>query len=465
MMLRVIAAVAAATASQQLSPPVPDYPLDSVRFPYLTSPERDSVLTDVQLGMESDDRTASAVAARMRLGDFGYVGGQVGQRQSEAFVSTWRGGLRLMEQRGLLELRSDYRMRRARADAALLRRRDDQGSGWVLSLAGDYRINPDLEVGAGLVRDSDSQTRGLDERFLGSEFLRVRYQKGTRLEAQLLATSFRQRTVGGLNVDGDRLDLTGVGIGLGAEWRGGLRYEWQRGPLGRELASFEADVTAPVPLLRRLVLTAGTTQRWEAEVRRYQDQLRAGLTLYARRFQLARTGEAASRTLRLARRAAELGLNERRVFTDPELRRFRERLALSPAGSELSADLDALYAAQIAERNVPVLGFEYQLIRDETAGRVDHVYQGTLGIPWPVWAIVGSDRAVPFVTVSYVHTESEFDSGFRNAFRSVIADVELNREMLLRVRWNEPARAPLHAALRRGPPPRFEVGLVYALGR
>jgi len=458
-------AVAAATTSQQLAPPPPDYPLNSLRFPILTSPERDSVLTDVQLGMESDDGTASALGGRMRLGDFGYVGAQLGQRRSEAFVSTWRGGLRVSEQRGLLELGSDYRARRLRGELGVVRRRDDEGSGWVTTLAGDFRIDGDLEVGAGIQRDSDSQTRGLDERFLGSEFLRVRYQKGTRLEAQLLATRFRQRTVGGINVDGSRLDLTGVGVGLGAEWRGGLRYEWQQGPLGRELASFDADVIAPVPLLRQFVVTAGTPPRWEAEVRRFEDRVRAGLTFYARPYQLSRTGEAAARTLGLARRAAELGLNERRVFTDPELRSFRERLALSPAASELRAEIDALYAAQIAERNVPVLGFEYQLIRDETAGRVDQIYQGTLGIPWPVTAFFGADQAVPFLTVSYVHTDSEFDSGFRNAFRSVIADVELNRDVLIRVRWNEPARAPLHAALRRGPSPRFEVGLIYAMGR
>jgi hypothetical protein len=465
MMLKVLAAVAAATASQQLQPPPPDYPVDSLRFPLWTSPEREDLLTDVQLGIESDDGTASALGGRMRLGEWGYVGAQLGQRRSEAFVSTWRGRLQVAEQRGLLELSSDYRARRLRGEAGLVRRRDDEGSGWVLNLEGAYRVQPDLEVSAGLVRDSDAETRGLDERFLGSEFIRVLYQRGTLLEAQLLATSFRQRTVGGINVDGDRLDLSGVGLGLGAEWRGGLRYEWQRGPLGRELASFEADVTAPVPWLQKLVVNAGTTHRWEAKVRRYEDQLRAGLTFYARPYLHARAGQVAARTLSLQRRAAELGLNERRVFTGPELRGFRERLALSPAGSELRAELDALYAAQLAERNVPVLGFEYRLIRDETAGRVDEIYQATLGVPWPVWSVLGSGPAVPFVTLSYVHTVSDFDSGFHNAYRSVVADVELNRETSLRVRWNEPSRAPLHAALRRGPPPRFEVGLVYALGR
>jgi hypothetical protein len=372
--------------------------------------------------------------------------------------------LRLAEQRGLLEFGADYRARRWRGEAELVKRRDDQGSGWVLGLEGSFRIDADLEVGAGISRDSDPETRGLDERFIESEFVRARYQKGTRLEAELLATSFRQRTVGGINVDGDRIDLSAVGLGFGFEWRGGLRYEWQRGPLGRELARLEGDVTAPLPLLRQVVLTAGTTQRWEAEVRRFEDRVRAGIGLYARPFTLARAGMAAARTLHLQRRARELGLNERRSFTGPELRAFRERLALSPAGSELRAELDALYLAQITERNVPLLGFEYELIRDEIGGRRDEIYQGTLGVPWPPWPIF-SREAARFVTLRYVHTDSGFDTGFRESFRSVIADIELNRESLIRVRWNEPARAPLHAALRQGPPPRFEVSLIYAQGR
>lgn len=464
MMLHVVAAVAAVTASQQLERPLANYPLDALRFPFLTSPERENPLTDVGIGLESDDGTAGAVGGRIRLGDFGYVGGQVGQRSSEAFVTTWRGGARVSEHRGLVDARADYRAGRFSGDLKLTKRRDDEGSGWVTALEGGYRVGLDLEVDVGLQRDSDPQTRGLDERFLGSEFVRVRYQRGTGLEAELLATSFRQRTVGGLNVDGDRIDLRAVGIGLGAEWRGGMRYEWQRGPLGRELADLDADVVAPIPYVRRLVLTAGTTQRWEARVRRFEDRVRTGLTLYTRSYRHARASETAARTRSLVQKAYELGLNERYVFGDTELRAFRERLALSPSGSELRAEIDALHAAQIADRNVPLLGFEYELIRDEVAGRRDEVYQGVLGIPWPILSFA-SGTSVPFVTLRYMHTDSEFDSGFRNAFRSVVADVELNREVLLRVRWNEPARAPLHAALRRGPPPRVEVSLVYAHGR
>jgi len=446
--------------------PAPDYPVDAARFPFLTETGRQSRITDFGISVQGEDRTSPAATARLRTGHWGFVAAQLGHLRSGLELSTHRGNAFVTEQRGRLDLGASYRLSRVRLDTHVFRRRDDQGSGWVLDASAGLRVTPDLELIGGLVDESDRATLGIDDRRLDTEYLRVLYQSGTRFEAAVEVAQFEQRTVGGINVEGSELKASGVGVALGTEWRGGFRYEWLEGRLGRVFGEAELDVTAPIPLVRRLVVTGGTGQRWEPGLGRFEERVEAGVAFHARRYRLARDGEVASRVLRLARRANELGYNERRVFDDAGLRAFRERLALSPARGELLPEVDALYRAQIAERNVPLLGIGFQKVENEIEGRLSRTVRVSFGIPWPPAALFEPrESAVRFITVSFAHTNHSFDSGFESRQREAAVDVELNRDMSLVVRWAEPSRTPLHAALRRGPSPEFEVALVYAQGR
>jgi len=446
--------------------PAPDYPVDTARFPFLTEAGRQNRITDVGISVEGEDRTSPAAAARLQTGNWGYVAAQLGHLRSGLELSTYRGRGFATEERGRLDLGASYRLSRVRVDAHVFRRRDDQGSGWVMEASAGLRVTPDLELIGGILDESDRATLGIDDRRLDTEYLRVLYQRGTRFEATLEVAKFEQRTVGGINVEGSELRGDGVGVFLGTEWRGGLRHEWLEGRLGRVFGEAELDVTAPIPRLRRLVVTGGTGQRWEPGLGRFEERLGAGIAFHARRYRLARDGEVARRVLRLASRAHALGYNERRVFDAAGLRAFRERLALSPARDELLPELDALYRAQVAERNVPLLGVAYQKVENEIEGRLSRTVRLSLGIPWPPGAFVEPrESAVRFITLSFAHTDHSFDSGFASQQREAALDVELNRDTSLVVRWAEPNRTPLHAALRRGPSPEFEVALVYSQGR
>ena len=65
-----------------------------------------------------------------------------------------------------------------------------------------------------------------------------------------------------------------------------------------------------------------------------------------------------------------MGYNERRVHTLDGRRALRERLSLSAKRQELANEIEALYQAQVRDRNVPHLGFEWVFTRDPVFGSV-----------------------------------------------------------------------------------------------
>ncbi len=130
------------------------------------------------------------------------------------------------------------------------------------------------------------------------------------------------------------------------------------------------------------VATARTRQEWQPGVERFLREYRGGVTYFGRHFRFARSSEFAEELLRTTRRVNELGYNERRVYDVAALRSLRERLSTSSHRDELASDIDALYRAQVRDRNVPQLGFELIVAVDELVGSEINSYRMFVGVPW-----------------------------------------------------------------------------------
>ena len=190
------------------------------------------------------------------------------------------------------------------------------------------------------------------------------------------------------------------------------------------------------------------------------------LALHARRVVLPRAGEAARRTTELARLANRLGANTARRHDDLTRRALREQAGLAPHRAELAEAVDALYAAQVAERLVPLVGVEATVGRDTVRGIRSRSYRAFVGAPWPLglpWR--RDDEAVPFVRVSYARTEARHDVAPTTVDWDASAAVELNREHSLVATWSRPGRTPLDLVRVTSTAKSFRVAYVYARGR
>ena len=165
----------------------------------------------------------------------------------------------------------------------------------------------------------------------------------------------------------------------------------------------EGGVTAGalVPLAARLVAEGGAEVRLERGAGLRAHEYRGALTWFGRRFYPRRASESASRALELARRATRLGGNERSRSRDDDRRAQRERLALSRGREDLRGEIDALYRAQVAEREVPLLGVELVDAEDALPGVATRTVRGFVGVPWPpAWPWRANEAAVPFLRAS-----------------------------------------------------------------
>ncbi len=172
-----------------------------------------------------------------------------------------------------------------------------------------------------------------------------------------------------------------------------------------------ADVRAAFRFAQYFVATARTSQEWQPGVERFLRDHRVGLTFFGRRFRFARSSESAEAVLPLTRRANELGYNERRVYDIDGLRALRERLSLSPAGVELADSIDALYLAEIRERNVPQLGFEVAQTTDELTGSESNAYSVFIAGPWRLaWPFSRGEARTEFARLEWVTRDQRFPS-------------------------------------------------------
>lgn len=443
----------------------PSYPLGPLRFPSLTTPGHPFVLTDLRYGVRAQESTAQTLEARLRVGTWGFLGVEfVGERR-ELSLATQRLNLLFAANQDRYDAQARFRASRFLLQTTATRRTPAQGKGWLLDGQAVVRLNPNLEALGGYFEDTDtSPRRALRTRVLRQGFFGFLYQHDASWDLSARNTRARVRTEAGPEQDLNRWNANGNGLLAGVEWDAEVSYERTDGPFRRREGF--VDLGASTPLGGHWLPEVRYSTNWEPGVLRFERELSAGLTFFGRRIRLGRAGEAARRTVELARRACELGYNERRAHDENGRRALRERLALSPRREELREAIDALYQAEVAERNVPQAGFEVSDGSDRVRGTKTRTYHGFLGVPWrPAWPFHRSEEAVPFLRADYVRSEQRFESGFATVTQELSLEAELNREMSVVLRWSRSDQGPLAVAREVARTRTIELEYVYAFGR
>ena len=465
--------LAATAVGLLLQTPDPEYPLGKLRFPSLAEPADPVSLVDLNYQFSEAGSVVQSFESRIRLRSFAFVSGEVRDQRRGAFFSTERIDVGLTEENGRYVLEGGYRAarwlmrgraeRRPRFTALPGAASDEENGGWVLDTRWAFRINSDLEILAELLGDTESSTT-FPTRPLRRGGLGFLYQRGNHLEMFTNVSRSRIRTEGGLEYDLGRAEAGVLYYRGGFELQSVFAWAESDGRLG-STEGF-ASLRLAAELGRHVLATASTANRWEPGVKRFEQDIRGGITLFARLHHFFRGGEVGPRVLALTRRAYDLGYNERRVYDLDGLRALRERLSLSTRAEELTADLNELYRAEVRERNVPHVGVELAQSSNDVVGVESWTYRLFAAVPWPVnWPFFRDEDAVDFVRVEYLYEELEFTANLLTHRRELTIETALNREITARFRWLDPARTPEDISLFLIRPSRIELEFDYAFGR
>jgi len=442
----------------------PLYPVPSAERD-LTAPAQPMVLTDLSWAASETTSTEQAIAARARIGSFGFLSAQVSGELRGVGFETQHLRLDYTERQGSHSLDLAWRAHRLLATLALDRRGPGQGEGVVAATALGVRLNRDLELTASFQQDSDADNVvPLAGRVVRAGGLGALWQHGTRLELSGELFRERLRTSGFIDEDRSRAAAGAVFSPSIAELGLACSLEAVDGRFARRQWLVETDNA--VRLLPRLVLSQASRTRYEPGIGAFENRFGGGLTLYARRHSFARSGEAARRMRALAYRGFELGMNERRAPGDDERRAFRERLALAPERTLLRDDLLALHAAQEAERNVPLLGAALSRGWNETNGTSDWRWSATLGVPWrPLFPWQSREATADFLRVQYEGTRTHYKPGVTAVDHGVNLRVFLNREIEAFFGWSKPGITPADIIRLQSSGRRLDVAVSYLFGQ
>ncbi len=444
----------------------PAYPVTSTLVP-CTRASCDGVdLVGLTVGVGGGDAPESDLGARVQVLDRAFVGARV-SRDTRAFqVTTRRLDLGVDHTDGRLGFRGGYRASRLLVEARSRRDADFDGGGWRHEVDAALRMGPDLEflvggsqataVEAGLSATSERQRRQLSGGLL--------WQRG--LELELHAQASTTRIDDGLG----EFSRDRIGTDLSYLWRGTvevtseLAYQRDRGVIP---SSFRVTgVAAAVEVLPHLVARGRYRTRAAVDLGLRSDETMGwGATLYTREHRFDREGDAARRTLDLARRATALGFNERRVHTIDGRRALRERLSLSPELGELTAAAEALYLAQEQDRNVGHVGFDWRRRQERLTGSIERTVELFVGMPWPLRRPFTRDAtAVDFLQFRLTRVARSFTQATQHEhhYEGVVA---LNRETHLLVRWIDAEPSRLQDALGLTTPVKWDVRLDVRIGR
>jgi hypothetical protein len=445
------------TVAPETAPP-PRYPLVLPAVPDLAAPGDPFALTDLRYHFRDSVTASHDFAARIKVLDRAYVGAEFAGEVGTLTLETQRLQLQAAEQNGIYDLTASYRHRRFIAGVVAERLPPlDEKKGWRLTPSLVLRISPGLELSA---------ETGLDTRRSSGRWRRATagllWQHGAAFEGSIDVLRLRETTIAGFEntIDSGRLSFVGQ---LGpTELSGDVRYDDVQGRFPHE--ELDTVLGARLQLSSRLLAEAAARGRFEDDLQAHE--YHAGVTWFARRFRLPRSGPAAARESALARQAIARGYNERRVFSDDALRAQRERLALSRDRDALAADLAALYRAQVDSRVVPLLGFEYLHREDHLAGIDGHTLHALVGVPWPLaWPWRAPEDSVPFLRLDLVREHKNTGLDFVSVDHRVGLTVSLNREMDIVLRWSRTGATPLDLIREIGPRKTIDVSYVYAFGR
>jgi hypothetical protein len=437
---------------------------EALRYPLPLAPPpavpQGVAVTDVQYALSEQPRLVQHATARVRIGRLGYAGGFVKNQLRGLTLQTYRLDADASEENGQHELGAAFRARHFRLGSRLLLPPEDEPHD--LSAEAGARLGVDTELVASYLEEG--RPRPFPSNPYREVALALERQGDRGLELALRATRSAVPTVAGFDFHRHRLAATGARALRTGEVEAELGFERTSGRLASSEVFGAATLRAPV--WSRLLVELRTRDRWEPGVSVFEHEHGVALSLHARRVVLARAGEAAARTAELDRLANRLGANTGRGHDDVARRALRERAGLSPHRDELAEAVDALYAAQVAERLVPLVGVEATAGRDTVRGIRSRSYRAFVGAPWPLglpWR--RDDEAVPFVRVSYARTESDYDLAPTTVDQDASVAVELNREHSLVATWSRPGRTPLDLVRVTSTARSFRVAYVYARGR
>lgn len=440
----------------------PSYPLGPLSPRSLTEPGRPLVLTDLRYRLAHEAENVQAFSVRARVASWGFLGALVDDQRRGLSLQTQRLALGYFADPSFTNLQAGWRGSRLLLEVEAERRPPQDGHGWTIDGALGLRLAPDLEAFASLLADTDR--RATLPRTVASQALGVLWQRGTRLDLTANLGRSEVRTQAGFDLETLRASAGAAGYAWASEAAAEVGFERTRGRTPRDEIFASASLRSVVG--GRWLAEARSQNRWEPGVRWFDHEIGAGLSLHARRVRLPRAGEAATRTLGLARRAVALGYNERRVYDTDGRRALRERLALSPRRAELAAELLALHRAQVDEREVPLVGVAGSERYEAVSGVRRRSLEAFLGVAWPPrWPWRHDEASVPFLVARYTRVAARFGNGFTSLTHSAALEAELNREMSLVLRWRRPGLTPLDVTLRTGGARSWEVEYVYALGR
>ncbi|MET0552689.1 MAG: hypothetical protein ABW221_06610 [Vicinamibacteria bacterium] len=437
---------------------------EAARYPLpLTPPPavpQGVAVADVQYALSEQPRLVQHATARVRIGRLGYAGGFVKNQLRGLALQTYRLDADASEENGQHEYGAAFRTSRFRLASRVLLPPESEPRD--LAVEAGVRLDPDTEASASYLEEG--RPRPFPSNPYREVALQLERQGDRGLELALRATRSTVPTVAGFDFHRHRLAATGARALRTGEVEAELGFE----RTGGRLASSEVFLGAALraPMWSRVLVELRTRDRWEPGVSVFEHEHGAALSLHARRVVLARAGEAAARTAALARLANERGANARRGHDDLARRALREQAGLSPYREELAEAVDALYAAQVAERLVPLVGVEAAAGRDAVRGIRSRSYRAFVGAPWPLglpWQ--HDDEAVPFVRVSYARTEARHDVAPTTVDWDASVAVELNREHSLVATWSRPGRTPLDLVRVTSTAKSFRVAYVYARGR
>ncbi len=437
---------------------------EAARYPLPLTPPPPSpsgvAVTDVQYALSEQPRLVQHAGARVRVGGLGYAGFSVKNQLRAVALQTYRLDADASEENGERGFGVAYRTSRFRLGSRALL--PAEGEPHDLSVDVGVRLGADTEIVASYLEER--RPRPFPSNPSRENSLRAAREGDHGLELAVRATRSTVPTVAGFDFHRHRLAATGARAFGRAEAEGELGFERTSG----RLASSEvvAALTVRRPVWSRVLAELSTRNRWEPGVSVFEHEHGAAISLHARRAVLPRTGEASRLTTDLARLANRRGANVARGHDDLARRALRERAGLSPHREELAYAVEALYAAQVAERLVPLVGVEATVGRDTVRGIRRHSYRAFVGAPWPLGLPWGRDEeAVPFVRVSYARTESDYDIAPTTVDWDAAVALELNREHSLVATWSRPGRTPLDLVRVTSTAKSFRVAYVYARGR
>lgn len=455
----------------------PDYPLGKLGVPPLAEPATPLRLVDLEAGVTRDESTTTTLEARMKLGARAFFGGELRGDRVGAFFDTHRIELGFTEDDGRFDVEGALRA------PFFLLRVDASGEDdvWALESSASVRLSSDWEVLLSYASDSNDGGGGppsLEEfirtgnlpppapatRPVGSGALGFLYQKDNDFELETRARVARVRTESGFELTRNEISSEVVWNRLPFELDGA--FSLARTGRVRRSEGF-AEIGIGVRVGSYFLVTARTAQAWQPDVERSLRSYRAGVTFFGRRFRFARASDAAVEMMKLQRRVNALGYNERRVYELDELRAFRDRLSISRAHGDLAEAIEALYLAQVRERNVPQLGVEVSQVTEELRGSTTRRYRAFVGVPWPLgWPFSRGEARVELVRFDFVVENEEFESvGWTRRAYEAGVDFELDRQHIVSLGWMDPGQTPEELALRVDRSHRFTIDYVYALGR